>query len=263
MKEARFHRIALLGLCVFSGSQLTQASADESAHLLSVGAGIASPATTTSLTENPAGLTYNNGLDAQFSASSQKSPPAGPWDLGFGGFAGNGSVGGALKVNDQTSTQNSQSSTSMTGGIGFDVGSLNTAFGASCGTSLGSSVSVTCQNFGMIYAPTQSPRLGVQINTAGPTEYGFGVADEIASNVTLALDSSAQSGGVGMKPGIAFNLSPLQFAFGDGFGLSGSNTGLIRTGFSAGVGVSTSRSVQIEAYYNQIVEYYFALDIRF
>lgn len=250
------------------------ASADSTggAHLISVGAGISSPSGTTSLTENPAGLIYNQGFTTQFSGSSENKPPSDPWDLGFGGFMGNGTVGGALKVDDMVNgtrrnSSSGSSSSSLEGGLGVDFNSLNSAVGTSCGTSLGSTVSVSCSNFGWIYAPTNSPRLGVQVVTSpGPTEYGAGVAGEVGSNATLALDASTttQGGGVGFKPGIGFNLQPIQFAVGDGFGTeNGTNTGLIRTGFSAAIGVSASQTVQLEAYYDQIAEFYFALDVRF
>jgi|GEM_PF-3597806 len=235
------------------------AGTSEDHHIISVGAGIASPSTTSSVSENPAGLVYNQNLKLLGFGYTENSSP-GITDGGGAFLIGNGSVGGGAKVETSSGTSN------LTAGIGFDISSINTAFGAACGTQLGPKVSINCSDFGLIYNPAGNTRFGFDIQTSGNALLGTGLTHDLTQDVTIDLDAGipTSGGGVTLKPGVVIHTQVVQVALGYGFNASSSGSaGNIRTGFSAGLGVTLNKTFQIESYYNQLHNYFFGLVAHF
>ena len=250
--------LVILGICF--GTLSNAASNNEDAHLISVGAGIASPSVTSAIWENPAGLVYNQEFKLLGFGYTENSS-VGITDGGGGLFLGNGSIGGGLKV------ETSGGSSTLTAGIGFDVNAINTAFGAACGSSLGSTISITCSDFGLIYNPAGPTRFGFDILTSGNAILGAGLAHDITSDATIDLDAGipTSGGGLTLKPGVAVHSTVVQVAVGYGFNVSSSSGGAgnIRTGFAAGLGINLSKTFHAQAYYDQIHNYFFGLMARF
>jgi hypothetical protein len=142
-----------------------------------------------------------------------------------------------------------------------DISAINSSLGASCNTSLGSTVSVSCSHFGLIYDPKGKLRVGVNLITGSPAQVGVGVAGDVSNAVTLALDGSTSTTGNGsaIKPGIGVNVAPVQLAVGYGFAQD-AGSAMIRSGISVGLGYSFSK-FHVQGYYDQLSQYFLGLAI--
>ena len=245
------------------------AGSGEATHLISAGAGIASPSLTSALTENPAGLSYNQGFRLLGAGSTQNSDP-GISQLGLGAYFGNGTLGGAIQLDSDMSSgasgQSFSNRSNLSLGFAADVKSLNTSLGLSCGAALGSSFSLSCSDFGAIYNPTGTTRVGVELITSGtPTLIGAGIATDASKDVTLALDAGADwnGNGLGLKPGVVVRASSLQLAAGYGFSLDNGATSFITKDISVGLGLDAGKSFHVQAYYNQLAKFYLGAALKF
>lgn len=229
-----------------------------SAHLISLGAGIAQPSDTSALLENPAGFTYNNGVKLLLTGTAEDTNTL-PESVGAGLFLGNGTVAGALKYD-----WHDRVGSVLTAGIGVEIQAIRSSLGLACGASLGSSVSVSCSQFGLLYEGLGKARLGAKVNTTGTTAVGAGVAVDATNDIAIAVDGAfnTSGGGFGIKPGVLLKLAPAQLALGYGFVDSG-GTNMIRSGFSVGFGLEADKSISIQAYYQQLAQYFLGVAIAF
>jgi hypothetical protein len=242
----------------------------ETGHILSTGAGISSPSVTSALGENPAGLVYNHQtkfLGALSGGNSSFNP------LGVGGlfFLGNGFVGGGLGIQNYDSQGNGAGSMRyFQYGMAAFVQGINIAFGASGSYTLldggGSGGNHWGLDLGMIYNPKGDVRLGVTAFNAidGINAIGVGVAADVSTYATFALDASTTPQGSGrtLKPAMGIHLMDIQLNLGHGIAIDNDASSWIRRGTSFGLGFRLSPAIHLQAYYNQIAQYYAALTIR-
>ncbi len=250
-----FKHIALAAALLIQTPAFAKSDSD---HLISISSGIAAPSDTSGLSENPAGLTYNGNLKPLVRATTENTDNI-PGTIGGGIFMGNNTVGGALLV-DRGLVAPEQ--TTLSAGLGVDVHAINSSIGASCDTELGSTVQISCSRFGLIHSFGTHSNPGVVLGTGDTTILGAGVASEVISNVTLAIDGSlaTASNGIAIKPGLGLKVTALVLAVGYGIHSSGGNS-MIRSGASIGLGYKPSSKIEIQAYYEQLARYYLGVAI--
>jgi hypothetical protein len=251
--------IKIFVLFIFFFSSLAFASGQDDAHLLSLAGGIASPSFNSSLFENPAGLVFNHETRVLGSVASETSN-LNPLDLGVGLYLGNGSIGGAFNLNDNTASS---------GGLGYSVGlgasidSLGVAFGAALHS--GSGLGTSC-DLGLLFGPKNKVHGGFTAYdvTNGISAFGGGIAADVGSGASLGVDASTtpKFKGTTFKPGLSVQASSLQLSMGYGFSVDQSNTSYLRTGVSVGAGVKLTESLHLQAYYNELEEYFAGLSVK-
>jgi hypothetical protein len=243
----------------------------EGQHLLSVGAGIASPSAVTGLfSENPAGLVYNSGFSFLGQASTYNDNFK-PLNAGGGLFAGNGTVGGALSLN--TTIANgatlSNSPLALNWGLAAEIASLKTSFGFRGSHIFTSNSAYAGSTFGLdagiIIHPKDQSRFGItayDVND-GIDYMGAGWAYDFNPQATFAIDGTYgfTGGGASLKPGMAVNLDAFHLSSGYGFNVANGGGARIYNGVSLGVGFNAGRSLVVQLYYNQLARYYAGLTI--
>lgn len=254
-----------LALALLAPLPAHAAAGAEDAHLLSVGAGIASPSMTSALGENPAGLVFNHRFRFLAQAATENDDFS-PIGVGGGLFAGNGSVGAGLTL------------------LGFESGSMVLGWGLAAeipglDLSWGFTGSHVIAGSGQAVAAGSSFGLdtGILLNGKGKSRFGFtlfdvldnidaigaGWAYDLSSAATFALDGAYGTGAktIAIKPSLGIRLPGFHIASGYGFGVSGDGGNRIRDGVSLAVGIPFGKNFAIQAYYNQIARYYAGLTI--
>lgn len=245
-------------------------------HTLSVGAGIASPSVTSSLFENPAGLSYN--LQTKFlaeggSTNNNFNP------IGLGGlfFLGNGFVGGGIGVQTFNGQgDNAGLLTQLDFGIAAEISSMNISFGATGSYLIQRSGfpqgawynSNWSSDVGLIYNPRGEVRLGVTAFNVinGVDAIALGIAGDASSWATFVLDGSMNprtATGKVLKPAMGIHLMDFQFTLGYGLPLDNGSDNWIRRYSSFGLGIRLSYNWHFQAYYNQLALYYLGLTVKF
>lgn len=243
-------------------------------HELSIGGGISSPAATTALSENPAGLVYNH----QFKILAQGASQSNAFNpLGLGGllFLGNGMVGAGLGVQTFSDLGGTPGGIGLLDfGVAADVTSWNFAFGANgrytlwnTGAPIGTGIGATWDvDAGILYNPRGDIRFGLTAFNvlSGVTAIGAGLAADPSSWATFTLDTAKDPRGSGwaLAPALGVHLSSFQITYAYGLTLSPGSLWL-RQGSSLGIGVNFGQLAHLELYYNHLALYYAGLMLKF
>jgi hypothetical protein len=244
-----------LFLLAFLLSSTAWASDIDSARIMSVGSGIASPSKTSALLENPAGLSINERtriMGLVRSDDNSFNP------LGFGGgiFAGNGQVGAAGDIE-----RISDSSTMLNLGLGFEVPSTDFSLGVDLHHELQGGGGGWNVDLGAIFNEKGKWRIGAEVFDAFDGGYGAGIATNLSPDVTFATDASVDKNfnGLTAKPGIGVDLHSFQLTYGYGWHIDKKSTSHIFEGHAAGLGIRLTDSAHLQGYYNQMAKYFIGL----
>jgi hypothetical protein len=222
-------------------------------HELAVGGGYSSPTANTNPGENPAGLVYGQGNRLQGTVSSEMSDFS-PLDFGGNLFFGNGSAGGRLGATRLTND------TEFNLGLAAMVKSLKLAFGVSATWLKDPGADL---DLGVLFNPMGGLRAGVtalSVLGGGIDGYAGGVATDLSSNASFAIDASVDSSfkGLRLKPGFGISLSEIQLTANYGLKIDDTNPSSLRDGFGMGVAFDIGRKLQASFHYNTIVAKYLA-----
>ncbi len=255
----------LIALAVQSSNAWAYGMEDfETPHALSYGAGVASPSTTTSITENPAGLVFNQ----EFKILLEGVTNTYVFDtVGAGGtlYMGNGFVGGGLGLNTFSNTATAPFTQGiLNAGIGVLISPINLSIGTSFHYAIWNTTGAgtfwgTNANWGLTAGLMLNPngpfRAGLtayQIGT-GAEYVGLGVAADPSDWANITVDATQYIRGAGMvlKPGIGIHLFNFQMGLGYGIPLIVGGMGT-STGPQIGIGGRFGQNFRVEAYYNQL-----------
>jgi hypothetical protein len=249
--------------CWITGALLLSTSvyADgDSARMLSVGGGIASPSKTSALVENPAGLSLNETtriLGVLGSGDDSFSPV----DYGGGAFFGNGSVGAAGEIE-----RVGGATTDLDLGMGVLIPGIDMSFGAAVQHDLSGGGNGWTTNLGAILNTKGKWRIGAEVQNVfnGPGGYGAGFATDLSPDATFATDASVDQNfhGLHVKPALQVDVKVFQLVFGYGIEVDHNSTSFINTGFAAGLGFKLTQTAYFQGYYNQLDKYYFGVTFR-
>ena len=236
----------------------------ETPHALSVAAGVASPSVTTAITENPAGLAYNQ----QFKIMAEGTTNTYVFDtIGMGGtlYAGNGFVGGGLGLSTFSNTATAPFTQGiLNAGIGMQITAINLAFGTSFHYAIWNTTGANTYwgtnatwgiTAGILGRPNGPLRVGVsayQIGT-GAEFVGLGVTFEPSdwANITVDANQYIRGPGTVLKPGLAIHFYNFQMGLGYGIPLLVGGMGT-STGPEISIGGRFGQNFRAEAYYNQL-----------
>jgi hypothetical protein len=241
-------------------SQQARASDIDSARMMSIGAGIASPSKTTALVENPAGLSLNEKTRL-LGVLASDNDNLNPLDYGGGIFFGNGSVGAAGQI-----TRVGGAATDLDLGLGVLISQLDMSFGAAFEHDLSASGSGWSTNLGAIFNTKGKWRIGAEVRDAfnGPSGFGLGFATDLTQDVTFDVDGSTDKDfkGLHVKPTLAIDVHVFQIAFGYGIQVDKNSSSFINTGFALALAFKLSDAAYLQFYYNQIEKYYLGVTFR-
>lgn len=218
----------------------------EESYLLSAGAGVSAPSLYNGLRDNPAVVSFTSGLRLQALGLASSSAIT-PTTAGVHVILGNGMVGGQFGME---LTVPGAFAPALRGAVAVSIRAIKTAVGLSCQVGLGSAVSVSCANLGLLFNPSGPFRVGLALGLSGLGGGGFpvaiGAAVEIAKLVTLAVDGGTTIGGastsVDLLPAAKVRIAMFQFSAGYGLGAW--------AGFTLGVGALLGKSFHLMAHYN-------------
>ncbi|MGZ3689034.1 MAG: hypothetical protein ACXVBW_12085 [Bdellovibrionota bacterium] len=242
-------------------------------HQTTMGGGISSPSDTSSIVENPAGLTYNQdfAIEAQAMTNSWGILP-----IGAGGhlFLGNSYVGGAVGF----STFNG--SGAQGGSVGnIDVGVAG--FIPQAYLSIGVSASFLAWNYGNAapsgFAGQWGMNIGVMGNPQGNIRGGlvayqvFDGVDAIGAGVawdptewfTVLLDATEglKAGGTMLAPSIGLNLYNFQLNVGYNWAVVPGYSPL-NSGLNAGLGFTIGQNFHMDMFYNHLALIYLGATVK-
>jgi hypothetical protein len=238
----------------------------ETEHLLSVGAGIASPSITSAIGENPAGLVNNQRLKLLASAYSAGNDSFDPLGYGATLFTGTGSVGLGLGYQGRTGDGTTGS---LVYGLAGEISALKMALGVAGSFALedqggGGRVGL---DVGALFNSKGDLTFGVTAFgvEGGPDAYGAGIAYAMRSGARLALDAGVNNDleGLRIKPGLLVSVDKIQLAFGYGLKVTDGGGSHIGDGLSLGLGFELGQNFHFQAYYNQLAKYFLGLTFRF
>ena len=235
----------------------------EATHSVSLGAGIANPAGTQAIGENPSGLIYNFGSQIEgFIQSSSSS--FNPLVAGGKFFSGNGSVGAGLSFTHDQGDDQSR----LGFGLATDARSLGVAVGVSghyrvSGAKVGNDLGV---DVGTLFNPFGQFRLGVTAFdvTNSVTAIGAGLAMDLNRSAVFVVDATSDKAlkGLSLKPGLGVTVESLTLTYSYGIQIDKNySTRVMTLGSSLGLGFALTKNVNLEAYYNQVAKYYVGLGL--
>jgi hypothetical protein len=240
----------MAGVLVLSTSAL--ASEVDTARALSLAGGIASPSRTSALLQNPAGLTLNERTRILGTLNSDNDN-FDPLSYGGGVFLGNGTVGGGAEIQRIDSAR-----TDLDLGVGFMVSDIS--LGVHLNHDLSASGAGWRTDLGAIFNTKGKWRIGAEIFNAfdGVSGFGAGLATNLSSDVTFAVDASTNQDvkGLVVKPAIGVDLKVVQFTYGYGIHVDKNATSFIPEGHALGLGFKLSQSAYLTGYYNQLNKYW-------
>ncbi len=259
--ESRLFLVAIVASVSAATAEARSGGSDELSHFLSNGYGIAAPSPGLALYENPTGLTYNLGAKAQLSViGADNFDPALP---GAHLLLGNGSVGGA--VGYRHGPADSTDGHSLEYGLAATMDSVNLALGIAGALTFNDNTSASDLNVGLLYNPNGKTTFGMTAFGIldGVGSYGAGLAFDLSSNASFALDTrtDADFEGWSLKPGLGIHLTELQLNVGYGFNVT-DRGGPGGDGVSVGLGFKIGNSVYFTAYLEQISKYFASLQFR-
>lgn len=257
--------IAALISAAWVSSPAEAAMMMDATHSISLGAGIANPAATQAIGENPAGLVYNMGNDLIFFGESESSRLK---PLTFGGalFSGNGMVGTGLTLTRDQGNNRSQ----LGFGLAADARSLGFAVGASghyrvSGLKVGEDFGADA---GVLFNPMGRARLGVTAFdvTQNISALGGGFAYDLSRSAVFVVDATTDKKlkGLAVKPALGVSADSITLTYGYGYQVDKTgSTRVIRLNSSVGLGIEFTKGISLEAYYNQVAQYYAGLHLKF
>ncbi len=234
----------------------------ESAHDQELALGIAHPSMQNAIRENPAVLGSLSRTKLVVQDLSMSTSTLSPNLASAQILLGNGSVGGSIGY-EATLPGNSGS---LRAGLAFETSALS--LGLSCSMGLGSGLSATCNNFGIILDPRGAFRIGGQLITGTNPQYGGGIAIDLGSSVTFATDATLLDGLTTIKPSFGFQASSVFGQFGyaltsGAYASATSNSSYVSgSGFSAGVGFRFGRDSSFAISYSQVSPLYAGLTLQ-
>ena len=251
-----------------------EAAKSSDKHSISVGGGVASPSSTSALGENPAGLIYNDRFKAMFAASTG-SRDLNP--IGYGGFifTGNEAFGGGLALQGFNAHSGSPGNILLFNyggavyfkGLDISFGLTGTRTITEGGTPSGTGVGTTwCVDAGLIFNPHGRSRWGVGIfqllNDVDAVTVGHARDLNHSTTVVADLSYNYKTSSSILKPGIEVHMNPLQFSVSYGIDVVGNGWAWFSTGLSAGFGFNIGKNVLLQAYINQIAEYFVSTTLQ-
>jgi hypothetical protein len=230
----------------------------DTARMLAIAGGIASPSKTSALLQNPAGLSLNEKTRLLGTLNSENDN-FDPLNYGGGVFLGNGQVGGGAEVQRKNSSQ-----TVLDLGVGFQVSEMS--FGAHINHDLSDSGGAWKTDLGAIFNTKGKWRVGATIFNAfdGIDGYAAGLATNLSTDATFAVDASTNKDlkGLVIKPAIEVDLKVVQFTYGYGIHVDKNASSFIPEGHALGLGFKLTDAAYLQAYYNQLAKYYLGVTFR-
>ncbi len=224
---------------------------------LSIGSGISTPADTTALEENVAGLAqvFRPQIVGTFTSESDHLNPFG---AGAFVFFGNGMTGAALGLRHNNETANP---TFFDAGAATTIPQINFALGFKVSNEI--SAGGWGMNLGGLYNPYGTVRVGATAYEVfdGVHALGLGISADAGSAATFSLDatSTPRLKGFIVKPGFGVRIEEFSLAGGYGIALEKTGAYQIREGFSLGLGIKFDSRFALEGYYNQLAKTYVGL----
>lgn len=256
-------------------------SSCERQHLLSLGAGFATPSISTTFGENPAGLIYNRSLNLLASVVQTDSNNSSR-HTDIATTLGNGKLGGGVFYQDR---EDAVGTTVVNQGVRTKILSLGTAAlvkSAESAIGIRYNKIVGQRWFGSVTNPLPSGtldigwianakgnfRAGFNIFDvfSGNRVYGAGIATFFGSNGAFALDGSVKQDGSGgvIRPALGWAYSVFQFGLGYGTNVSGDGQrAWIPTGTNLSLGVMLGKTFQIVYHSRRIEHQYLGISIKF
>lgn len=218
---------------------------------LAASGGVVAPSARTAVFQNPAGISFVDGLNlnGQTGFNSSFGTPIYRGGLMYG----NGMMG----LTGGVSLAPTANITSAYFGGGFGIASIKTRVGVS--GSVGISPSGSSQvNAGLMFGPFDKLNFGFTAFglDSSITELGGGMSLDFGPGAKIVVDATSDRsfGSFNFKPSLLLFTPQLGVTFGYGFGNGGSTQ--IIDGFNAGVFVMLAKKVNLEVYYNELAPFY-------
>ncbi len=243
-------------------SSARAAALREEFHYLPVGAGVSTPSVLDGLRDNAAIQHAHHRVKVQLMGLTNTTT-FNPTTAGAHLMLGTGFLGGQLGF--ETALPG-WTSPSIRAGLGFNIVPIRLAIGTSCSATLANGISVSCNQVGLLFNPRGPIRVGAQITAlAYPLPTGFGIAADLGSILTAAVDGSTTFGpnmGLNLVPGLGFRIAFIQFSAGYGFRVL-QGTYPLADGFRGAANLIFGRFVAVSFHYNHDGLMHGMLTLRF
>lgn len=229
-------------------------------HIISVGAGIASPGAPTAVFTNPAGLIFTHGFNVDVRGGIDSSSD--PELQGGASYGHSRTFGLSAGLTDYTKP----GELSAYYGLGVGIEAIHTSFGIS-GTTVISPAGGSSLNAGVLIMPSPSFSLGftaVGLNS-GLDEIGAGLGLNFSSEFGLIVDTafSKSFSLLGVEP--ALRVGGREAALTVGYAIQPSSSPgsvQIGSGFTVGGALLLAHFVNWQVYYNEFNHLYTSLSFR-
>lgn len=260
----------------FLSLEIDRVSSCERQHLMTLGAGIASPSTTSTFGENPAGFIYNYAFKTLVSVVKFEKGDTGAGALGGAVAHGTGKMGGGLgfhQITRKDSSDTREKAFVVSYGMATEVPFLNASIGARLNQVNGGRAQIlgignlprTSLDLGAIVNPKGNFRLGAILVNALDDDRAIGAGGSIflGSHFAIALDSTIRPDGTGgsVRPAIAMSWDRFQFTIGNGFDLDDHGEVWIQEDLMIGFGLGITKSLRLLMYFNRIEHFYAGLNV--
>ena len=246
--------------CTLVLPQNVFAKGDENSNLVPTGDGIARPSYSSGVDQNPCGVILNSKNKFHFEALIPKSG-------GENGYGAHFLFGNSNYMGASIGVRNINKDNYGILGLALKLNSLDTALGVTAKSKFnGDSADA---HVGLMIGSSKAVKLAVAAYgvRGGIDGFGGGLGIDVGSGAGISIDAGVDNKGKGLrvKPGLIVSNNQIALSAAFGFDVDKKAHGYnpISSDFSAGLGISATNNIKLEALYQTISNIYAGLSYVF